>query len=65
MTARATSQLPRRRLDSISETFSELDQATAIAEIRRLADSGLTDREIAERSGWRIADVCRAIGQRL
>jgi hypothetical protein len=41
-----------------------LDYGALIVEIGRLADAGLTDREIAARVRWHVVDVRRALGDR-
>jgi hypothetical protein len=65
MTARTTPNRSASRIGRVTPEFSRLDQAAAIAQIRRLADSGLNEREIVARTGWSKIDVRRALAGRL
>lgn len=61
MTARATPPAVRTGIDRVRADFSRLDQAAAIAQIRRLADSGLDETQLVKCTGWSLADVRRAL----
>jgi hypothetical protein len=61
MTVRSAAAIPAGHLERVRAEFSKLDPMAAIAEVRWLVDSGSTEREIVLRTGWGVADVCRAL----
>jgi hypothetical protein len=48
-------------IDRLRDDFGNLDQARAIAEIRRLVDSGFDETQIVKRTGWSLVDVRRVL----
>lgn len=47
--------------DVASRCFAALDHAAAEAEVRRLADAGHDELEIAQLTQWPVADIRRAL----
>jgi hypothetical protein len=63
LTTRASRRSASTGIEPRRHDFGALDQAAAVAEIRRLTEAGLSETQIVKSTGWSLVDVRRVLGR--